>query len=352
LTEGPSLTLAEVAQAVGGTLEGPGDRVVRGVAGLEEAGPDEVSFLAGRRYAGALATTRAGAVLVAAGVECPASLARVRTPDPYAALVVLLGRFDPGPPAIEGVHPTAIVDPDAALAPGVGLGPHVVVGRGARVGARTRVGAGTVIGEDAAVGADAYLYPGVHVGRRCVLGDRVVVHAGAVIGSDGFGYAQVGGTYRKVPQLGIVLVGDDVEIGANTCIDRGTFGATSIGRGTKIDNLVQVAHNVAIGEHSALAAQCGLAGSARLGKGVRVGGQAGIAGHFRVADGAQVAGQAGVTGPVGAGETVSGYPARPHREALRTLAHLQQLPDLARRVRALERRGIADERDEAEEAAP
>jgi UDP-3-O-[3-hydroxymyristoyl] glucosamine N-acyltransferase len=212
------------------------------------------------------------------------------------------------------------------------------VGRGARLGARTRVGAGTVIDEEATLGADCYVYPRVYVGRGCRLGDRVIVHAGVVIGSDGFGYAPVEGAYRKVPQLGTVIVEDDVEIGANACIDRATFGATRIGRGTKIDNLVQVAHNVAIGEHSALAAQAGVAGSTRLGKGVQLGGQAGLVGHLKVGDGARVAAQAGVIGDIAAGETVSGYPARPHREALRVQAYLRKLPEIARRLRALEGR--------------
>lgn len=329
-------TLGEIARAVGGDLEGPADLVLTGVAGLDEAGPSELSFLANPRYRAALAATRAGAVLVTADEPCRDGLPRVRTKDPYAALVVVLARLDPGPPPVEGIHPTAVVHPSARLAAGVGLGPHAVVEARARVGARTRVAAGAYVGEDAALGEDVYLYPHAHVGRGCVLGDRVVLHAGAVLGSDGFGYAPVDGAYRKVPQLGIVIVEDDVEIGANACIDRATFGATRIGRGTKIDNLVQIAHNVAVGEHSALAAQSGVAGSTRLGRGVVLGGQAGLIGHLRIGDGARVAAQAGVIGHIEAGETVSGYPARPHREALRVAAHLRKLPELDRRIRALE----------------
>ncbi len=329
-------TLGEIARAVGGNLEGPADLVLTGVAGLDEAGPTELSFLANPRYRASLLRTKAGAVLVTADEACPDGLPRVRTKDPYAALVVVLARMDPGPPAVEGIHPTAVVHPDARLAEGVGLGPHAVVAARARLGARTRVAAGGYVGEDAVLGADVYLHPHAHVGRGCVLGDRVVLHAGAVLGSDGFGYAPVDGAYRKVPQLGIVVVEDDVEIGANACIDRATFGATRIGRGTKIDNLVQIAHNVAVGEHSALAAQSGVAGSTRLGRGVVLGGQAGLSGHLRIGDGARVAAQAGVIGHIEAGETVSGYPARPHRETLRAAAYLRKLPELDRRIRALE----------------
>jgi UDP-3-O-[3-hydroxymyristoyl] glucosamine N-acyltransferase len=215
----------------------------------------------------------------------------------------------------------------------------VVVAEGGSIGARTCLIGNVYVGADAAVGADCLLYPGVYVGARCRLGDRVIVQAGAVIGADGFGYAPGEGGYRKIPQIGIVIVGDDVEIGANACIDRATVGATRIGPGAKIDNLVQVAHNVAIGAGSALAAQSGVAGSTRLGKAVRLGGQAGLVGHVRIGDGASVGAQAGVIGDVKAGETVSGYPARPHREALRAEAALRRLPDLIKRLR----RGGADE---------
>lgn len=336
--EPAGLSLAEIAKLVGGVLEGPADVRVRRVAGIEEAGPDALTFVANPRYRAALATTRAGGVLVAEDLPCPPHVARIRTKDPYAALVRVLTSFDPGPPDIAGIHPTAVVDPGAKLEDGVGVGACAVVERGACIGAGSRVGAGCVIGPGAVIGKDSYLYPRVVVGRECVVGDRVIIHAGAVLGADGFGYAPVDGVYRKVPQLGIVYVEDDVEIGANACIDRATFGATRIGRGTKIDNLVQVAHNVAIGENSALAAQVGVAGSTRIGKGVRLGGQAGLIGHLRIGDGATIAAQAGVIGNVDAGESVAGYPARPHREWLRAEAHLHRLPDLLRKVRELERR--------------
>jgi UDP-3-O-[3-hydroxymyristoyl] glucosamine N-acyltransferase len=309
------------------------------VAGIEEAAPGDLTFLGHARYRPALEETRASAILAPPGIPCPPRLAVVRVRDPYRALQLILQWFDPGPPLVApGVHPTAVVHPSAELGEGVGIGPLAVVEAGARVGARTAVGAGCYVGEAAVLGEDCYLHPHAYVGRRCVLGDRVILQPAAVVGSDGFGYAFVEGRYRRIPQIGIVVIGDDVEIGANACIDRATLGATRVERGTKIDNLVQVAHNVAIAEDSALAAQSGVAGSTRLGKRVRLGGQAGVIGHIRVGDGAQVGAQAGVIGDVPPGVTVSGYPARPHREALRAEAALRRLPDLARRVRALEER--------------
>jgi UDP-3-O-[3-hydroxymyristoyl] glucosamine N-acyltransferase len=332
-------TAAEVAAHVEGVLEGAPDTPVRAVAGIEEAGPGDLTFLAHPRYRSALDGTKASVILAPPGVPCPRGLVVVRVKDPYRALQRVLEWFDPGPPRVApGVHPTAVVDPAAHLETGAAVGPHAVVEAGARLGARTVVGAGCYVGEEALLGEDCYLYPHAYVGRRCVLGARVVLQPAAVVGSDGFGYAFVDGSYRRIPQIGIVVIGDDVEIGANACIDRATLGATSIERGTKIDNLVQVAHNVAIAENSALAAQSGVAGSTRIGKWVRLGGQAGIVGHARIGDGAQIGAQAGVIGDVPPGVTVSGYPARPHQEAMRAEAALRRLPDLARRVRALEAR--------------
>ncbi|MFQ5427149.1 MAG: UDP-3-O-(3-hydroxymyristoyl)glucosamine N-acyltransferase [Gaiellales bacterium] len=340
-----SYSLQEIAAHVGGSVEGSADVSIQAVAGLEDAGPGDLTFLAHPRYRDAVRTTKATAILASPDVECPDGLAIIRIGDPYGALQRILVLFDPGPPEVPaGVHPAAVVSEDAHLGDGAGVGPCAVIEAGARLGAGARVGAGAYVGELAELGGDCYLHPHVFLGRRCVLGDRVMVQAGAVIGSDGFGYAFVEGHYRRIPQIGIVVIGDDVEIGANACIDRATLGATRIAAGTKIDNLVQIAHNVAIAEDSALAAQSGVAGSTRLGKGVRLGGQAGLVGHLRVGDGAQVGAQAGVIGDIPPGVTVSGYPARPHHEAMRAEAALRRLPDLARRVRALEKRRDRDEK--------
>jgi UDP-3-O-[3-hydroxymyristoyl] glucosamine N-acyltransferase len=332
----PAFSLVELAERVSGTLEGAPDVAIHGAAGLDDAGPGDITFLAHRKYTSRLATTRASAVIAPPGIACPNGIAVIRAKDPYVAMAKLLALFEPTwreePP---GVHPTAIVAP-SALEEGVRVGPYAVVEDGVRVGEGTRIRAHVFVSSAAVLGRSVVLHPRVFVGSGCVLGDRVTVHPGAVIGADGFGYARDDGAWKKIPQIGIVEIEDDVEIGANACIDRATLGRTRIGRGTKIDNLVQIAHNVAIDEQGALAAQAGVAGSTRIGKRVRLGGQAGVIGHIAIGDDVSIGAQAGVIGDVPAGETVSGYPARPHREALRVEAELRRLPELIRRVRALE----------------
>ncbi len=327
-------SLEEIAGAAGAAIEGSPRPSITGVSGLEDAGPGDLSFLAHPRYAPLLAATRASAVLLAPGVAAPPGLGVLRAADPYAAMVRVLPLFDvPRSVPEVGVHASAVVGPGVTLGEGARVGPGAVLEQDAAVGARSVVGPGVVIGRGARVGEDCNLYARTVIGHGCILGDRVVVQPGAVIGGDGFGYAFAGGEFHKVPQVGIVVVEDDVEIGANACIDRATIGSTRIGRGSKIDNLVQVAHNVALGEGCALAAQSGIAGSARLGRGVRLGGQAGVGGHLRIGDGATVGAQGGVIGNVAAGEIVSGYPARSHRKMLRVHACVMQLPEIVRRLR-------------------
>ncbi|HMB71178.1 MAG TPA: UDP-3-O-(3-hydroxymyristoyl)glucosamine N-acyltransferase [bacterium] len=334
---GRGIPLGRIAEQLGGTVEGSPDVLVTGVAGIEEAGEGDLTFVANPKYVAALARTRATAVLLAPALERPDGVTAVRVPDPYAAMMMVLRLFDPGPPEVApGVHATAIVAADVTVPPDGGVGPYVVVERGVVLGAGTRIGAHGFVGEGAALGEACYLHPRVTVARGCRLGNRVVVHSGTVIGADGFGYAPVEGRYHKIPQLGIVDVGDDVEIGANSCIDRATMGATVIGRGTKIDNLVQVAHNARIGRDVAVAAQAGISGSTRVDDGARLGGQAGLVGHIHIGAGATIGAQAGVIGDIPAGETVSGYPARPHRQTLRAEATLRRLPELVKRLRALD----------------
>lgn len=322
----PALTLADIARHVGGALEGDGTVVITGAAGIEEAGPGELTFVANPKYVSALRTTRASAVLVAPGMDCPESIAAVRTPDPYAALVRVLMLFDPGPPEVApGVHPTAVVGDGVELGEGAGVGPYAVVEAGARIGKGTRIAAHAYVGHEAVLGEGCYLHPQTYVGRRCRLGNRVVLYPGAVVGADGFGYAPYQGRYHKIPQLGIVDLGDDVEVGANACIDRATMGCTRVGRGTKIDNLVMVAHNAAIGEDGVIAAQAGISGSTRIGDRLRMGGQVGVIGHLRIGNDVTASAKSGIIGDLTDGEMVSGFPARPHREWLRGIAALRKL---------------------------
>jgi UDP-3-O-[3-hydroxymyristoyl] glucosamine N-acyltransferase len=260
--------------------------------------------------------------------------ARIVVANPQDALLSLLPLLHPPRAPVPGIDPTARIGRGARIGREVMIGPGVVIGAGAVLGDRVCLAAQCVVGDDVAIGDDSVVYPHVTLYRGATLGRRVIVHAGARIGSDGFGYVQAAGAHRKIPHVGRCVIEDDVEIGANTTIDRGSIDDTVIGRGTKIDNLVQIAHNVRIGKLCLILSQVGIAGSARLGDGVVLGGQAGIAGHHVIGDGARIAGQAGVFGDVPAGETWSGYPARPHREALRAQAAVFKLPGM---IKALER---------------
>jgi UDP-3-O-[3-hydroxymyristoyl] glucosamine N-acyltransferase len=336
MTSRAGFTLGQLAQALGATLEGDPRRVVTGVAPLESAGPDQVSFLTHARYHEAARASRAGAFVAspdAAGLPAPV----LRVPAPQQALVDLLNLFHPPAPVLPGVHPTAVVAGDARLDATAAVGAHAVVEAGARIGPRVRigplvyVGPGVEIGEDSALGPHVALLEGVRVGRR------VVIHPGAVLGADGFGFAFDGTQHRKIPQTGGVLIEDDVEIGANTTIDRATFGDTIVRRGTKIDNLVQIGHNVEVGEHSILVAQVGVSGSSRLGRGVVLAGQVGVADHVTIGDGTLVGAQGGVPSSLEAGGKFLGTPVRPMLEAKRIMAAEARLPGLLRRVRALER---------------
>ena len=330
-------TLGELAEALGATLEGDPRRVVTGVAPLQSAGPDQVSFVTNARYHDAAKVSRAGAFVAGADAAgLPAPVLRVRAPQ--QALVDLLNLFHPPAAVVPGVHPSAVIAADARVDPTAAVAAHAVVDAGARIGPRVRVGplvyvgGGVEIGEDSVLGAHVVVLAGVRLGRR------VVVHPGAVLGADGFGFAFDGAQHRKIPQTGSVLIEDDVEIGANTTIDRATFGDTIVRRGTKIDNLVQIGHNVEVGEHSILVAQVGISGSSRLGRGVVLAGQVGVADHVTIGDGALVGAQAGVPSSLDAGGKFLGTPARPILEAKRIMAAEAKLPELLRRVRALERR--------------
>lgn len=297
-------------------------------------------MLADRRYAADLPGCGGRALLVSEALcELEGGPAdRLVVADPHAALLVLLPRLHPDPPRAHGVHPTAVIHESVVFPERASVGPHAVICAGATLGDGIRIGANCLVGEGVALGAGTVLYPNVTLYAGSVLGERVVVHAGARIGVDGFGYVSSGGEHRKLPQVGGCVIEDDVEIGANCTIDRGSIGRTVIGAGSKLDNLVHIGHNVTIGPRSMLVAQVGVAGSTRTGAGVAMGGQAGISEHLRIGSGARIAAQAGVIGDVGAGETISGYPARDHRRYLRAMASLMKLPELVRRVGRLERR--------------
>ena len=341
------MKLRDIAQLLGAALEGNPDLEILRVAKIEEAGEGALTFLANPKYARYLATTRASAVIVGPAVtvedrltELP-PLTLVRVADPYVGFVRVLAKFNPPQPLLPpGIHPAAVIDPTATLGADVRVGPCAVIGARCRVGARTMIAPCAVLGNDVQIGDDALLYANVTVREGCHIGSRCILQPGAVIGSDGFGFApKPDGSFEKIPQMGIVVIEDDVEIGANTTVDRATLGETRIKKGAKLDNLIQVAHNVVIGENTVMAAQSGISGSTRIGKNVMVGGQVGFTGHIEVADGVKIGAQSGVHRSLtSANATYFGTPASPHREALRVYGALPQLPDLLATVRDLVKR--------------
>ena len=334
---GAQFTLGRIAEALGAALEGDPARVMSGVAPLDAAGPGDVSFLTDPRHARAAAASAAGALVVGRDAEgLPQALLRVDAPR--SGMIALLRLFHPEPPVAPGIHPSAVVAEGARVDPTACVGAGAVVEAGARIGARTQVGALCFVGAGVTLGDDSVLHPRVVVESGVVIGERVVVHAGAVLGADGFGYAFDGAAHRKIPQVGGLRIGDDVEIGANSAIDRATLGETRIGRGCKIDNLVQVGHNCDVGEDVILVAQVGVSGSCTIGGRAVLAGQVGIADHVTIGAGTVLTAQSGVPSDVPAGQIWSGTPSRPAGETRRIWAAETQLPDLLRKVRALEKR--------------
>jgi UDP-3-O-[3-hydroxymyristoyl] glucosamine N-acyltransferase len=332
------VTLGELADRLGCRLEGDGTIEITGVAGLEEAGPGDVSFFANPRYAAALKATRAAAVIVAEG-GAPLTVAALRAPKPYLAFAEALELLTADAAPSPGAHPSSVVAADALVGADVSIGPFVVIGPGARIGDRVVLHPHVVIGPGARIGNDSILYPHVSVRERSLIGARVILQDGVVIGSDGYGFvARADGTHRKIPQRARVVVEDDVEIGANTTIDRPAVGETRIESGTKIDNLVQIAHGVRVGAHSLLAAQVGIAGSSTLGDHVTLAGQVGVAGHLSIGDHAIATAQTGIPSSVDSHSVVSGYPAMPNREWVASAAVVRRLPELRRQLLALIRR--------------
>ena len=347
--------LAELAELVGGRVVGDPERAVETIRTLETAGPADLSFLTNPRYRAQAVASRAGALLVSPALAGAAGPGRdlLVVDDPGFALARLLARLHP-PADVQrkaGVHPTAILEPGCAVDPTAHVGPYVVIGEGSRIGAGAAVhafvaiGRGCTVGERAVLHSHAVLYDGTEVGTAAI------VHAGVVLGADGFGYATHGGVHHKVPQVGRVVLEGEVEVGANSTIDRATLGETRIGEGTKVDNLVQVGHNVQVGRHSILCGQAGIAGSARLGDGVVLAGQSGVAGHIELGDRVQVAAKSAALTSVEAGKAVAGIPAVEIRKWRRQAVLLSRLEEMSRRLRALERRlgGPAEDGEASEE---
>ena len=332
-------SVAEIAELVGGAVAGDGALRITGVNGIRQAASGDLSFVGSPRYVPYAETTAASALLVCEGVTCQDKTV-IRVNDPYKAFIQVIQQcVDQGTAhPFEGIHDSAVIGRDVTLGQGVAIDAHVRIGDDARLGDGVVVYAGVYIGRGVSVGAETVIYPNVVIREGVTVGARCILHAGVVLGSDGFGFAPVDGSWFKVPQVGSVVIGDDVEIGANSAVDRATFGSTVVGRGTKIDNLVQVGHNVEIGDDCVVSGMTGIAGSATVGHHVTIGAQAGIGDHIEVGDGATIAGRAGVASSVKAGAVVSGYPAMDHQAQLRILAAMRRLPDTRQRVRQLERR--------------
>lgn len=344
-SESRAYSLREIRERFGGEIAGDPGTEVRSVATLEAATPDSITFFANARYLAQLKATRAGAVILGEPARESTRLPRIVSGNPYAYFARVSGLLNPTRPARPGIHASAVVDPAASIAADAEVGPCAVVGARATIGAGCIIGAGCCIGDGAVIGDGSRLYANVTVYHDCMIGRRAIVHSGVVIGADGFGIAMDEGRWVKVPQVGRVVIGDDVEIGANTTIDRGALDDTVIEEGVKLDNQIQIGHNVHIGAHTAIAACAGVAGSARIGRQCRIGGASGIAGHLTIADNVEISTYTLVTKSISQPGTYTGaYVFEPHREWLRNAVQLRHLAELADRVRKLESSGAKPRR--------
>ncbi len=330
------MNLSDIVAALGGELHGDTGLALRQVAPLGRARADEIGFVAHPKYRQALQGTQAGAVIVPPALAEATTLPRIVTRDPYLYFARVTQLLNPPARPVQGVHASAVVD--SVLPASVSVGPLAVIGVACKIGEGVVIGAGCVIGAGSQIGAGTWLHPNVTLGTYTVVGERCVLQSGCVLGSDGFGFARwPDGRWEKIPQIGRVVLGDDVEIGANTTVDRGALDDTVIENGAKIDNLIQIAHNCRVGEHAAMAGQAGMAGSSKLGKRVMVGGQAGIMGHIEVADDTVVSARSFISKSVEEkGVYTSAIPSQPHKEWLRNAVHLKHLDEMADRIRALE----------------
>jgi len=331
-------TLEEVAELINGEIVGDGNPVITGASGIKEAKEGDVTFVANSRYAHLINQTNASAIIVSMDIVTAAK-PLIRTEDPSLAFAKIVSLLAPNEFHFpRGIHPTAIIGDKVKLGKDVSIQAYTVIEDNVDIGDRSVLYPGVYVGHHTKIGSDVLIYPHVTIRERIVMGNRVIIHSGTVIGSDGFGFATVKGVHHKIPQIGTVVIEDDVEIGANVTIDRARFDKTLIKKGTKIDNLVQIAHNVVIGENSIIVAQVGISGSTVIGNNVTLAGQSGAVGHITIGDNAVVAAQAGVTKSVPANTCVSGYPAKPHNEAKRLNAYIQNLPKLFKLVNELEKK--------------
>lgn len=325
---------------VNGTVEGDGEVKVSTFAKIEEGHPGALSFLANPKYTHFIYSTASSAVLVSRDFkpEQPVSATLIRVDDPYATVAMLLAMVEKmTADSRTGIEQPSFIAPDAVVAPDAYVGAFAYISPRARIGARAKIYPQVYVGDDAVIGDDTILYPGVKVYKGCRIGSRCIIHSGAVIGADGFGFAPVDGHYEKIPQTGNVVIADDVEIGANTTIDRAMMGSTSIGQGTKLDNLIQIAHNCAVGPDTVIAAQAGVAGSAKIGSNCMIGGQVGIVGHITVADRTEIGAQSGISKATSEGDRLMGSPAVDIMDYARNLVYVKKLGSLFDRVKAIEK---------------
>ena len=333
-------TVAELARLVGGKASGDANTVITGIAGIREAQRGDVTFLANKKYAPLLIECRASAAVVSQDVNVNGmTMPAIKVKNPDMAFAKIVEAFAPEPPKFyKGIHPTVVLGEDVTVGKDVSIQAFTVIQDEVEIGDGTILAPGVYVGHGTKIGKNCFIYPRVVVRERCIIGNNCIIHSGTVIGSDGFGFSTVAGVHHKIPQIGIVQIDDDVEIGANVTIDRARFGKTHIGRGTKIDNLVQIAHNVVIGEHSFIIAQAGIAGSAVVGDNVILAGQSGVDGHRHVGNNVVVAAKAGVTKDIPDNMLVSGFPARAHDKELKVQAIVRKLPELAGQIKDIEER--------------
>ncbi|MBU1122941.1 MAG: UDP-3-O-(3-hydroxymyristoyl)glucosamine N-acyltransferase [Candidatus Omnitrophota bacterium] len=334
------MTLGEIAKLIDGEVVGDPEIVITGISGINESNKGDITFLANPKYSVLMKTTRASAVITSTDV-CDFSKPVIKTDNPSLAFAKVVGVVvSNNIRHPKGIHAGAVISPEAKIGKNVAIGAGAIIEDGAIIGDNTIIYGNCYVGYNARIGNNCLIYPNVTVRERVEIKDRVIIHSGTVLGSDGFGFAMMKGVQEKIPQIGTVVIDDDVEIGANVTIDRARFDKTVIGKGTKIDNLVQIAHNVIIGENCIIVAQAGISGSTTLGKNVILAGQAGLVGHIRVGDGAIAAAQAGVTKSIPPYTKVSGYPAKPHDIAKRVNACIQKLPVLYKKINQLEKKII------------